>query len=155
MTLTRRNFLHAAAASGFYSLLPSLTLAATAMDKRLVVIIQRGGMDALDAVQPWGDPAFKILRPATAKTIPSPSFAVDEFFAFHNSLKPLEPLLKSKELSVVHGVSTPDRARSHFEAQDFLERGADDQTRLESGWVNRLITLLGGRKVDFAAGCRY
>ncbi len=151
MLINRRHLLHAAAASGLYSLLPSLTLAATAMDKRLVVIIQRGGMDSLDAVQPWGDPAFKLLRPNTELIAPAPAFAVDNFFAFNDALKPLHSLFEAKELSVVHSVSTPYRARSHFDAQDFLERGADDHSNLESGWVNRLITLLGGRKVEFAA----
>ena len=149
--INRRNLLHIAAASGFYSLLPSLTLAAANMDRRLVVIIQRGGMDSLDAVQPWGDAAFKILRPPTGLVASAKAFAVDDFYAFHDALKPLHPLLQAHELSVIHGVSTPYRARSHFEAQDFLERGADNNTGQDSGWVNRLITLLGGRKVEFAA----
>jgi uncharacterized protein (DUF1501 family) len=149
--INRRKFIHAAAASGLYSILPSFTLAATAMDMRLVVIIQRGGMDALDAVQPWGDPAFKLLRPATARTIPAEAFAIDSFYAFHKALQPLHPLFQSHELSVVHGVSTPYRARSHFDAQDFLERGAGNHKGADSGWVNRLITLLGGHKVEFAA----
>jgi uncharacterized protein (DUF1501 family) len=149
--INRRNLLHIAAASGFYSLLPSLTLAAANTDRRLVVIIQRGGMDSLDAVQPWGDAAFKVVRPPTGVVVPANAFAVDSFYAFHEALKPLHPMFQARELSVIHGVSTPYRARSHFEAQDFLERGADGNIGQDSGWVNRLITLLGGKRVEFAA----
>ena len=150
--ITRRAFFHAAAAAGLYSALPSLTLAAANSDKRLVVIIQRGGMDALDAIQPIGDANYAKLRPTLAGGIqPSKSFAIDNFFAFHESLQPLQPLFQAKELSIIHSVSTPYRLRSHFEAQDYLERGADAFATSDSGWVNRLITLMGGRKINFAA----
>jgi uncharacterized protein (DUF1501 family) len=118
--INRRNLLHIAAASGFYSLLPSLTLAAANTDRRLVVIIQRGGMDSLDAVQPWGDAAFKVVRPPTGVVVPANAFAVDSFYAFHEALKPLHPMFQARELSVIHGVSTPYRARSHLRRRIFL-----------------------------------
>jgi uncharacterized protein (DUF1501 family) len=148
--ITRRTLFHSAAAAGLYSMLPNLTLAATNTDKRLIVIVQRGGMDSLDAIQPVGDADFAKLRPASGQGGPSESFAVDSFYAFNNALSPIHPLFTANELSVIHSVSTPYRDHSHFEAQDFLERGADARSVSESGWVNRLITLLGGRKIDFA-----
>jgi uncharacterized protein (DUF1501 family) len=149
--MNRRNFLHAIAAAGAYSTMPGLTFAAANSDKRLIVIIQRGGMDALDAIQPIGDPDFAKLRPAGDGAQPAKSFAVDNYFAFHEALTPLKPLFESKELSVIHSVSTPYRNRSHFEAQDYLERGADAHDATDTGWVNRLITLMGGTKINFAA----
>jgi uncharacterized protein (DUF1501 family) len=149
--ITRRSLLHSAAAAGLYSLMPQLTLAATAGNKRLVVIIQRGGMDALDAIQPWGDPDFAKLRPAAAGLAPADAFDVDGFYAFHESLRPLEPLFKAHELTALHAVSTPYRERSHFDAQDFLERGEAAGAKADSGWVNRLIALVGGRRMEFAA----
>jgi uncharacterized protein (DUF1501 family) len=149
--LSRRNLIHAAAAVGFHSFLPQLTLASTNSDKRLVVIIQRGGMDALDAVQPWGDPTFKLLRPEAGEVKPAPAFAVNDFYAFHNSLRTLEPLFRSHELSVLHAVSTPYRERSHFDAQDWLECGEGRTAGANTGWINRLIALLGGRRMEFAA----
>jgi uncharacterized protein (DUF1501 family) len=149
--VTRRTLLHSAAASGLYSLMPQLTLAATNSNKRLVVIIQRGGMDSLDAIQPWGDPDFARLRPATAELAPAKAFDVDGFYAFHDSLRPLGPLFEARELAAVHAVSTPYRERSHFDAQDFLERGEAAGSKADSGWVNRLIELVGGRRMEFAA----
>ncbi len=149
--LTRRTLFHSAAAAGLYSLMPQLTLAATNSNKRLVVIIQRGGMDSLDAIQPWGDPDFVKLRPAVADFAPAKAFDVDGFYAFHESLRPLEPLFRAHELSALHAVSTPYRERSHFDAQDFLERGEASSAKADSGWVNRLIDLVGGRRMEFAA----
>jgi len=149
--LSRRALLHAAAASGIYSMLPTLTLAAAATDHRLVVIVLRGGMDGLDVVQPWGDPDFARLRPKTGEIAPAPGFAAGDFFGLHQSLSPLEPMFKSRELGFVHAVSTPYRERSHFEAQDMLEKGVASLQAAESGWVNRLIGLIGSNKMEFAA----
>ncbi|MEO0746010.1 MAG: twin-arginine translocation signal domain-containing protein, partial [Pseudomonadota bacterium] len=44
-------------------LVTPVTFAATPWDARLVVIILRGGMDGLDVVRPYGDPALRSLRP--------------------------------------------------------------------------------------------
>jgi uncharacterized protein (DUF1501 family) len=42
----------------------------------------------------------------------------------------------------VHAVVGPTRVRSHFEAQDCLESGADH--RMTSGWLNRAVAALPG-----------
>ena len=49
----------------------SLALAATATDKRFVVVILRGALDGMSAIQPYGDPAFASLRGPLA--CPSPA----------------------------------------------------------------------------------
>jgi uncharacterized protein (DUF1501 family) len=149
--VTRRQILHTAVASGALSMLPHLTFAAAPTDKRLVIIVLRGGMDGLDVVQPWGDPEFRIIRPADAKTAPAGAFAINDFFALHNALTPVKPLLAAREFTAVHAVCTPYRERSHFAAQDYLERGADALSVPESGWINRLVGRVGNRRIDFAA----
>lgn len=149
--LTRRNCLHLIAAAGLCSAMPGLTLAQAPGDKRLVVIILRGAMDGLDAVRPHGDPAFAKLRPETADGID-----LDGFFSLHPALAPVAPLFKSRELSFVHAVATPYRQRSHFDGQDILEKGIEDNNKHEAGWLNRLLGLLGNAKpwlaVDIGPG---
>ena len=64
--LSRRDFLLRSGIIGCSlaasPLVTPVSLAQTPWDNRLVVIILRGGMDGLDAVQPYGDPALRQLR---------------------------------------------------------------------------------------------
>ena len=50
---------------------------------------------------------------------------------------------------IAPAVATPDRARSHFEAQDVLESGATAVYGASSGWLNRAVqSLSASRKVE-------
>jgi len=49
-------------------------------------------------------------------------------------------MYRAGELLPVHAAAGPYRSRSHFEAQDYLESGADH--RLTSGWLNRAVATL-------------
>src|SRR5437763_7844547 len=49
-------------------------------------------------------------------------------------------MYQAGELLPVHAVAGPCRVRSHFEAQDCLESGADH--RMTSGWLNRALMSL-------------
>ena len=63
MVLSRRAFLsHAAIAAGLGVLPVRLALADAAGDRRLVVVLLRGGMDGLAAVPPVGDRYYKEIR---------------------------------------------------------------------------------------------
>ena len=53
--------------------------------------------------------------------------------------------MRAGELLPVHAVAGPVRTRSHFEAQDLMESGADQ--RLTSGWLNRAVQgMAAGRR---------
>jgi uncharacterized protein (DUF1501 family) len=149
--LSRRTFLHTAAAYGLLSQQDGYSFASAPGNKRLVVIMLRGGMDGLEVVRPLGDKAYQGLRPDVAIPGIDPVVALDDFFAMHGALESLIPMFHARELLAVHAVSTPFRSRSHFQAQDLLEWGAQADERHESGWVNRLIGLLGGRSLGFAS----
>jgi uncharacterized protein (DUF1501 family) len=149
--LTRRSFLHTAAAFGMLSHQSGLGLASMPGQKRLIVIMLRGGMDGLDVVQPIGDAAHRSLRPANPLGDAEAPIAVDNFYALHAGLASLQPLFLAHEALAVHAVSTPFHSRSHFQAQDLLEWGAKADERHDSGWVNRLIGLLGGKSLGFAS----
>jgi uncharacterized protein (DUF1501 family) len=148
--LTRRQCLHLFAASGLYSLMPSLVVAAAPGDYRLVVVILRGAWDGLDVVRPHGDPAYAKLRPSAGGESASGTIDIDGFYGLHPSLAPLHPLVKSKELSFVHAVATPYRSRSHFEGQDILELGTAGETAESVGWLNRLLGLIGEARASYA-----
>jgi uncharacterized protein (DUF1501 family) len=152
MILTRRTALLGLASA--WSLGPaSLAVAAapagdTAADKRFVVVILRGALDGLAAVVPYGDRELSGLRAALLPPPPgAPGGLLDlgGFYGLHPALTGLHRLYQAGELLPVHAVAAGYRSRSHFEAQDCLESGADH--RLTSGWLNRVVGALPGDSV--------
>lgn len=157
--LDRRRFLLRSAFVGCSlaasPLLTPISLAAAPWDTRLVVIILRGGMDALDVVQPYGAPEYAALRAGLNAGPAQGAEDLDGFFALHPRLAPLMPLWRRGELGFVHAVSTPYRdKRSHFDGQDLLEAGTDSLSGARDGWLNRMLTLLPGveARTAFAIG---
>jgi len=117
-------------------------------DKRLVVIILRGALDGMAAVVPYGDPAYATLRaPAKQPGSDDPEALLDlgGFYGLHPSLTGIHAMYQANHALLVHAVAGPYRIRSHFEAQDYMESGADD--RLTSGWLNRAVAAMGRRQV--------
>jgi uncharacterized protein (DUF1501 family) len=112
--------------------------------KILVALFQRGAMDGLNVVVPFGEQAYYRMRPTIA--IPQPSrggqaaaLDLDGFFGLHPSLQSLEPLFHGKQLALVQAVGSPDNTRSHFDAQDYMESGTPGVKSTEDGWLNRYL----------------
>jgi uncharacterized protein (DUF1501 family) len=130
----------------------SLALAAPLTEKRFVVVILRGALDGLSAVPAYGDPAFADVRGALALPGPgTPGGVLDlgGFYGLHPALANFHAMYAGGEAAIVHAAAGHYRSRSHFEAQDFLESGADQ--RLNSGWLNRAVGLMPQRPgVDLA-----
>jgi uncharacterized protein (DUF1501 family) len=144
MPLTRRSALLGLTAA-FTLGRASLALGAVASDKRFIVVILRGAMDGMSAVQPYGDPAFAALRGPLA--LPQPGAAggvldLGGYFGLHPALANLHGFYAAGQALPVHAVAGHYRSRSHFEAQDYLESGADE--RLMSGWLNRAVGAMPG-----------
>ena len=115
--------------------------------KKLIFVICRGGMDGLSVSPPVGDPDYADLRRAIA--LGDAALKVDGTFALHPALPATHALALAGEARIVPAVATPDRARSHFEAQDVLESGAAVVYGTSSGWLNRAVSSLQAqRKVD-------
>jgi uncharacterized protein (DUF1501 family) len=51
----------------------------------------------------------------------------------------------------VHGVGSPNKTRSHFDAQDYMESGTPNSKNTPSGWLNRAIGLTGHEATPFSA----
>jgi uncharacterized protein (DUF1501 family) len=125
---SRRKFLLRGAALGCSAaaspLLTPVSFASAPWDTRLVVIILRGGMDGLDVVQPYEDPALRKLRSTLSSGPDQGATDLDGRFALHGGLAGLLPLWNAGQLAFSHAVSTPYRdKRSHFDGQDLLEAG--------------------------------
>ena len=150
MLITRRSALLGLAAAASLGRV-HLALAAAPTDRRLVVVLLRGALDGLAAVQPYGDPALHDLRPGLALGEPSTEGGVLDLggrFGLHPALAGLHGMYGAGELLLVHAVAGPVRSRSHFEAQDILESGADH--RLDSGWLNRAVQAMPGQGAETA-----
>lgn len=137
-------------------LLTPVSLAAAPGDKRLIVIILRGGMDGIDVLRPWGDGSLSLARPNLASDRDA-SLQITEFHGVHPGLAPLLPLWKRGELAFVQATSTPYRdKRSHFDGQDLLEAGTPDLAPMgrRDGWLNRMLPHLSGAeaRTAFALG---
>jgi uncharacterized protein (DUF1501 family) len=121
----------------------SLALASAPTDQRFVVVILRGAMDGLAVVVPYGDPALRDLRGELVPPLPGQPNGLRDlggFYGLHPALANLHAMYQAGELLPVHAAAGPYRSRSHFEAQDYLESGADH--RLTSGWLNRAVAAL-------------
>ncbi len=123
----------------------SLALAAAPTERRFVVVLLRGALDGLAAVAPYGDPAFAGLRGALSPKRPGEEDALLDlggFYGLHPALAGLHDMYAAGDLLPVHAVAGPVRTRSHFEAQDLMESGAEQ--RLSSGWLNRAAQGMAG-----------
>jgi uncharacterized protein (DUF1501 family) len=138
---SRRGFLVGSAAA--LSVGASLSVRAAETDRRFVLVFLRGAMDGLNVVVPYGDPNLKLWRPSLE--LPGPG--VDKgladlggFWGLHPSLKAMHAMYEANELLPIQCVAGPNRSRSHFEAQDMLEIGAEH--RMTTGWMNRIAGLM-------------
>ena len=114
----------------------------------LVTIFLRGGADSLNAIVPYADPAYYGFRPSIAikekgeKDAPDLlKVRNDGYWGLHPKLKALVPLIEEGRCIPIVNVGSPDGTRSHFEAQDNMERGCTRETKTMTGWLNRYLEL--------------
>ena len=124
----------------------SLATAVAPTDRRFAVVILRGALDGMAAVVPYGDPALaglrgELLPPAPGE--PGGTLDLGGFYGLSPELAGLYAMYQAGELLPVHAVAGGWRSRSHFDAQDYLESGADH--RMTSGWLNRAVAALPAR----------
>ncbi len=110
--------------------------------KILITIFQRGAVDGLNMVVPFGESDYYKLRPTIGIAKPNSNGGavnLDGFFGVHPALKPLEKFWRNKQLAVVHSAGSPDNTRSHFDAQDYMESGTPGIKSTRDGWLNRVL----------------
>lgn len=152
MSPTRREFLAGggafmgAAALGLNTRALAEALRDQGHPPTLVVVYLRGGADPLNAIVPAGDPDYFKVRPTIA--VPARSddpdnpavIPITNLYGLHPSLKPLHDLYKNKRMAAIMKTGSTHPTRSHFDAQDFMERAAPGIKSVTEGWLNRYLS---------------
>ena len=147
----RRQFLKTAALGAAGLAFAPLSLASVPTERRLVLVLLRGGLDGLHAVAPYADKDYRRLRPRLALPAPGEENGVidlDGYFGLHPSLSPLASLYRQGELLIAPAATTVYRNRSHFDGQNLLENGSNRPFGEKSGWLNRALTALNRSAAD-------
>src|SRR5260370_35490246 len=111
--------------------------------KTLIAIFQRGAVDGLNVVVPYGEHSYYDLRPNIA--IPKPdggaesAINLDGYFGLHPGLSAFKPLWDSKRLAIGTASGSPDNTRSHFDAQDYMESGTPGVKSTQDAGINRYL----------------
>src|SRR5713101_3535360 len=115
----------------------------SARSKMLIAIFQRGAVDGLSLVVPFGESEYYRARPSIAIGRPASgdgaAIDLDGFFGFNPRLQPLKPLWDARQLAIVHACGSPDSTRSHFDAQDYMETATPGIKSTSDGWLNRYL----------------
>ena len=147
--MNRRDFLKGV---GGLALAPGLSgwvsADASAATPTFLMVFLRGGADGLHLVAPAADPLYIAARPADLRILAegdkagpllSNSYADDLGFRLHPGLAPLLPLYQARQLAIVHAAGLTNATRSHFVAQDMMERGVATEKEMAetTGWLGR------------------
>ena len=149
---TRRSFLAGAgmvgvAALGSQLVTTKAAYAATGVSNgnTLITIFLRGAADGLRILVPaTSELGVDYLRTVRGKLVPDAAYLLPlpgaSGWALNSVLSPLLPFWDTGELAFVPAVSAAGVTRSHFQAQQCLERGSDTAT---TGWLDRALQQLG------------
>ena len=114
-----------------------------ARQKVLITIFQRGAVDGLNMIVPFGEADYYAARPSLAIARPGAAgdtaIDLDGFFGLHPRMAPLKPLWDSGNLAIVHACGSHDETRSHFDAQDYMESATPGVKSTPDGWMNRYL----------------
>ena len=116
---------------------------AAGKQKVLIAIFQRGAVDGLNMVVPFGDADYYSARPTIAIARPGSgddtAIDLDGFFGLHPRMRSLKPLWEAGSMAIVHASGSHDETRSHFDAQDYMESGTPGVKSTSDGWMNRYL----------------
>ena len=146
MRLTRRQFLTRSAVGMSAYFLPRGTARvaqASTTVPVLVALYLRGGADGLNLVVPISDPLYYTNRP-TIQVPAGTELTLDGFYGLNPVLGDLLPYYQSGDLCFIHASGSTDESRSHFDAQDFMEKAAPGDKSVADGWLSRYLSVAGG-----------
>ena len=147
--ITRRVFLKSSGVAmvtlGFAPSFLARTVEASGVRRKLLIaVFQRGAVDGLNMIVPFGEAEYYRVRPSIAIDRPGRELgAVDlnGFFGLHPRTAALKPLWDNRSLAIVHACGSPDSTRSHFDAQDYMESATPGVKSTKDGWLNRYLQV--------------
>jgi uncharacterized protein (DUF1501 family) len=155
MNLHRRRFLKSALASGVLGVAPfslfnqRLHAASGSTTKKMLFVFQRGGNDGVNMVIPRGDAHYnESTRPSLFISENDAHDLGNGFAQLHPRMAPMMDIFNSAgitgaegpgNLAVIHRVGYANQSRSHFDSQDYWERGAPRNPNVEDGMFYRQI----------------
>jgi uncharacterized protein (DUF1501 family) len=107
----------------------------TLAGKTLIVVQMAGGMDGLNTVVPYRDPAYRQNRQQLGIK-ESDLLVLNERIAFHPSLAPMKDIFDKGKLAIIEGVGYPNPNYSHFKAMDIWQF-ADPEGKTNDGWLGK------------------
>ena len=112
----------------------------------LLCIFQRGAADGLNSLARYSDGDYYTHRPTIAvpapgSALPGEGIYVNDDYALHPSLALLKPIYDAGDLALVHATGMPHQIRSHFSAQNLIERGVVEKNGPNTGWLGRHTTI--------------
>ncbi len=147
MNLTRRQIIKSGGVLATAFFLPAgVRLAHAAGEKVLVAIFLRGGADPLNLVVPAFDPTYYSVRPdiaVAAGTEIQLGSGDSHGFGFFPLCTQMKQMYDAGELLAIHLAGSTDPSRSHFDAQDFMEKAAPGNKAITDGWLNRYLATIG------------
>ena len=112
----------------------------------LVTIFLRGGADALNAFVPAADPLYYKYRPTIGLKVKGENggkgllpVLKSDYWGLNPHMEPLLPLIEEGMAVPILNVGSPHGTRSHFSAQDFMERACPGDSSTTTGWLNRYL----------------
>ncbi len=127
------------------TLLAETGRAASPRKPTLVVVYLRGGADALNTIIPYKEKLYHAVRPSIA--IPGPDakddhkvIPLDETFGLNPNLEGINQLYRKGMCAPIVCVGSNHETRSHFSAQDYMERGAPGMANVTTGWLARYLS---------------
>ena len=139
--MERRNFLKGTLGTLYMMATPNMAFPDTKItEKRLLIVLLRGGMDGLASIPPIGDKNLSKIR---KDVLVNGAADLDGFFGINPSLKFLGSEYHQGRAAFVHATSFPYTGRSHFDGQNIMETGGEQAYALTSGWVGRAMNAAG------------
>ena len=139
--MERRDFLKGTLGTLYMMASPNMAFPDTnPTEKRLLLVLLRGGMDGLASVPPLGDKNLSKIR---KDILVNGASDLDGFFGINPSLRFLGSEYHKGRAAFVHATSFPYTGRSHFDGQNIMETGFEQAYAVTSGWVGRAMNAAG------------